>query len=62
MGPKSYKVAKTRSFNGQSCFRSIPVVAPLTPGTDDVRTSDAAQRLWKRVEYKIAVKFEMLRL
>ena len=34
-------------------------MAPLTPGTDDIRTSDAAQRLWKHVEYKIAAKIEM---
>ena len=36
------KTSKTRSFDGRTRFCAIPIVTLATPGTVDVRISDAA--------------------
>ena len=50
------KIRKMRSVYGQTRFCPMPVVAPVTLGTYNVRISDASLR-YLHVEYKTAIKF-----
>ena len=54
------KTSKTMSFNDLCRFCSMPNVALMTPGTADVRISNAAQR--KLVEYKTVIKIGKLNI
>ena len=56
---RSLETNKIRTFNDLDYFFPMLIVAPLTSRTNDARSSDAEQRLWKHVGYKNALKFAL---